>query len=82
MAKNLQSKLGPGDKVSIFDINPEAMKTLEAETKAAPGGAAVELAASAFDAAKEAVSSPALLGSFFRFRSFACLNDAATLFYL
>lgn len=82
MAKNLQSKLGPGDKVSIFDINPEAMKTLEAETKAAPGGGAVELAASAFDAAKEAVSSSGPLTALLRFLSFACLNDAATLFYL
>ncbi|KAI9903780.1 hypothetical protein N3K66_000309 [Trichothecium roseum] len=54
MAKNLQSKLGPGDKVSIFDINPEAMKGLEAEMRAASGGAAVELATSAFDAAREA----------------------------
>lgn len=58
MAKNLQSKLGPEDKVSIFDINGEAVKGLEAEMKAAKGGAAVELAASAFDASKDAVSRP------------------------
>ena len=57
MAKNLQSKLGPGDKVSIFDIDSKAMKGLETEMQAASGGAAVELAASAFDAAKDAVSS-------------------------
>ncbi|KAH8736498.1 NAD binding domain of 6-phosphogluconate dehydrogenase-domain-containing protein [Ilyonectria robusta] len=54
MAKNLQSKLGPEDKVSIFDINGEAVKGLETEMKAAKGGAAVELAASAFDASKDA----------------------------
>jgi hypothetical protein len=56
MAKNLQSKLKPSDKVSIFDINPESMKGLETEMKAASTGAAVELAASAFDASKDAVS--------------------------
>ncbi|RSL71834.1 hypothetical protein CEP54_001075 [Fusarium duplospermum] len=54
MAKNLQSKLKPSDKVSIFDINPESMKGLETEMKAASTGAAVELAASAFDASKDA----------------------------
>ncbi|KAJ3518737.1 hypothetical protein NM208_g14404 [Fusarium decemcellulare] len=54
MAKNLQSKLKPSDKVSIFDINPEAMKGLETEMKTASNGAAVELAASAFDASKDA----------------------------
>jgi 3-hydroxyisobutyrate dehydrogenase len=54
MAKNLQSKLGPADKVSIFDINPQAMQGLETEMKMASSGAAVELAASAFDACKEA----------------------------
>lgn len=56
MAKNLQSKLKPSDKVSIFDINPESMKGLETEMKAASSGAQVELAASAFDASKDAVS--------------------------
>lgn len=56
MAKNLQSKLKPTDKVSIFDVNPEAMKGLETEMKAASNGATVELAASAFDASKDAVS--------------------------
>ena len=55
MAKNLQSKLKPSDKVSIFDINPESMKGLETEMKQASTGAAVELAASAFDASKDAV---------------------------
>lgn len=54
MAKNLQSKLSSSDKVSIFDLNPEAMAGLETEMKAASTGAAVELAASAFDASKDA----------------------------
>ena len=58
MARNLQSKLQPGDKISIFDVNPESMKGLETEMKAAAAGARVELAASAFDAAKDAVSIP------------------------
>lgn len=58
MAKNLQSKLQPSDKVSIFDINPEAMKGLETEMKAASNGAKVELAPSAFAASKDAVSCP------------------------
>lgn len=57
MAKNLQSKLKPSDKVSIFDINPESMKGLETEMKAASNGAQVELSVSAFDASKDAVSS-------------------------
>ncbi|PQK08328.1 hypothetical protein BB8028_0001g04050 [Beauveria bassiana] len=54
MAKNLQSKLQPSDKVSLYDINSDAMKRLQAELKAASTGAAVELAASALDASKEA----------------------------
>ena len=56
MARNLQSKLQPGDKVSVFDVNPQAMKNLETEMKAASQGAKVELAASAFEASKDAVS--------------------------
>lgn len=56
MARNLQSKLKPDDTVSIFDINPESMKGLETEMKAASNGAKVQLAASAFDASKDAVS--------------------------
>jgi 3-hydroxyisobutyrate dehydrogenase len=56
MAKNLQSKLTASDKVSIFDINPEAMKGLEKEMKATGTGAAIELATSAHDASKDAVS--------------------------
>jgi 3-hydroxyisobutyrate dehydrogenase len=56
MAKNLQSKLNPTDNVAIFDINGQAMKALETEMKATGAGAKVELAASAFDASKDAVS--------------------------
>lgn len=55
MAKNLQSKLQPSDKLSLYDINGGAMESLQTEMKSASGGAAVELAASAHDAAKEAV---------------------------
>lgn len=55
MARNLQSKLQPTDKISIFDVNPESMKGLETEMKAVANGAKVELAASAFDASKDAV---------------------------
>lgn len=54
MAKNLQSKLQPTDKIALYDINADAMKSLEVEMKAG-SGAAVELSASAHDAAKEAV---------------------------
>lgn len=56
MAKNLQSKLKPSDKVSIFDINAQAMEGLETEMKAVGGGAAVQIASSAFEASKDAVS--------------------------
>lgn len=56
MAKNLQSKLKPSDKVAIFDVNTTALEGLSAEMKAASSGAAVEVAASAHDASKEAVS--------------------------
>ncbi|KHN93765.1 3-hydroxyacid dehydrogenase/reductase [Metarhizium album ARSEF 1941] len=54
MAKNLQSRLRPTDKLSVFDINPEAMKSLESDVKSASGGAKVELAPSAWAASKEA----------------------------
>lgn len=58
MVKNLQSKLQPTDKVSVFDVNSEAVKNFEAETRAASQeGAKVELAGSAFEASKDAVSS-------------------------
>lgn len=58
MAKNLQSKLKSSDKISIFDINTEAVQALETDMKTASSGAAVEIAASAFDASKDAVSPP------------------------
>ena len=60
MAKNLQSKLQPCDRISIFDVNPQSMQGLETEMKAASQGAAVELAASTFDASKDAVSTDLL----------------------
>lgn len=63
MAKNLQSKLKPSDKVTIFDINGKSMKSLETEMKSASGGAVVELASSAFDASKDAVSTLGVLVS-------------------
>lgn len=55
MAKNLQSKLKSSDKVSIYDINADAMKSLETEIKATSTGAALELSASALEASKDAV---------------------------
>ncbi|KAH7319836.1 NAD binding domain of 6-phosphogluconate dehydrogenase-domain-containing protein [Stachybotrys elegans] len=54
MARNLQSKLTPNDTVSIFDVNPQAMSGLETEMKSQSSGARVELAASVFDASKDA----------------------------
>jgi hypothetical protein len=56
MAKNLQSKLGSKDRVWIFDINKEAMQNLAKEMQVSSSGASVELAESAADASKEAVS--------------------------
>lgn len=56
MAKNLQSKLPPSDSVRLFDINKDAMRQLSEEMRESQaGGAAVYLAESANDAAKEAV---------------------------
>lgn len=71
MAKNLQSKLKPSDKVAIFDVNPTAMEGLGAEMKPASEGAAVELAASAHDASKDAVSGTN--GVWASFSSLLCL---------
>lgn len=57
MARNLQGKLPPSDSLRIFDINREAMQRLAGEMAASQaGGASVELADSAADASKEAVS--------------------------
>lgn len=56
MARNLQSKLSPNDRVRLFDINTAAAEQLAHEMKTSQaGGAAVELAKSAADAAKESV---------------------------
>jgi 3-hydroxyisobutyrate dehydrogenase len=57
MARNLQAKLAPGDNLRIFDINREAVQRLAGEMAASQaGGASVELAGSAADASREAVS--------------------------
>lgn len=56
MARNLQSKLSPSDTVRLFDINKGAMEKLAQEMRASKvGGAAVQLAETAADAAKGAV---------------------------
>ncbi|KAB5576386.1 NAD binding domain of 6-phosphogluconate dehydrogenase-domain-containing protein [Coniochaeta sp. 2T2.1] len=55
MARNLQSKLSPSDTVRIYDINKDAMEKLGQEMRANKGGgAAVRLAETAADAAKDA----------------------------
>jgi 3-hydroxyisobutyrate dehydrogenase len=72
MARNLQSKLSPSDTVRIYDINKEAMEKLGQEMRAQKaGGAAVHLAETAADAAKEAVCSHLSLMSLL----FAILHD-------
>jgi len=59
MAKNLQAKLPPSDTIRLFDINTDAMEKLVREMKSSQaGGATVEMAPSAHDAARDAVSSP------------------------
>lgn len=56
MAKNLQKKLPASDTLRVFDINRAAVDALVKESgEAAPGGAAVEVSASALDAARESV---------------------------
>ncbi|RYO73907.1 hypothetical protein DL764_011039 [Monosporascus ibericus] len=55
MAKNLQSKLPPSDSIQLFDINRDAMRRLSDEMQESQaGGAAVHMAESANEAAKEA----------------------------
>ncbi|KAI1104074.1 putative 3-hydroxyisobutyrate dehydrogenase G6G8.5 [Jackrogersella minutella] len=55
MAKNLQSKLAPSDSIKLFDINHDAVARLAEEMRTSQvGGAAVEIAQSAIDSAKEA----------------------------
>lgn len=57
MAKNLRSKLPPSDSIRLFDINNDAVKRLAEEMRTSQaGGAAVEVAHNANDAAKDAVS--------------------------
>ena len=59
MAKNLQAKLPPSDTIRLFDINKEAMEKLSGEMKSTQaGGAAVEMANTVVDAARDAVSPP------------------------
>ncbi|KOS22810.1 putative 3-hydroxyisobutyrate dehydrogenase [Escovopsis weberi] len=52
MAKNLQAKLAPSDRISLFDINAAAASSLEKEMAA--GAAAVDIARSAQDASRDA----------------------------
>ncbi|KAH7035754.1 putative 3-hydroxyisobutyrate dehydrogenase G6G8.5 [Microdochium trichocladiopsis] len=55
MAKNLQAKLPPTDSIRIYDINKAAAEKLAGEMRAsAAGGAAVEIAESVHQAAREA----------------------------
>ncbi|QUC20220.1 uncharacterized protein UV8b_04461 [Ustilaginoidea virens] len=53
MAKNLQSKLDPADTLAVHDINPDAVERFKTHAQATPG-AAVDLAPSAWAAAKDA----------------------------
>lgn len=54
MAKNLQSKLAPSDSIRIFDINKASVQRLAEEIKTSQaGGAVVEAADSAYEAAKD-----------------------------
>ncbi len=56
MARNLQSKLSTADSIRLFDLNTAAVEKLAGEMRTQQaGGAAVEIFASAADAAKEAV---------------------------
>lgn len=59
MARNLQSKLAPADSIRIFDINQASVQRLAEEMKASQaGGAVVETAGSAYEAAKDSVRMP------------------------
>ncbi len=56
MARNLQSKLSTADTIRLFDLNTAAVEKLAGEMRTQQaGGAAVDIFASAADAAKEAV---------------------------
>jgi 3-hydroxyisobutyrate dehydrogenase len=54
MAKNLQAKLSPTDRISVYDINSQAMSSFEADVKSQSSGAAVELASSMANAVNDA----------------------------
>jgi 3-hydroxyisobutyrate dehydrogenase len=56
MARNLQAKLAPSDTIRVFDINASSIQKFANETKALGSGAAVKIAASAREAAEDAVS--------------------------
>ena len=56
MAKNLQSKLSVRDKITVFDINEDAMERFASDIKdSKPGGATISIASSSSEAAKTAV---------------------------
>lgn len=56
MAKNLQSKLAPADSIRIFDINKASVQRLAEEMKTSQaGGAVIETAGSAYEAAVDSV---------------------------
>jgi 3-hydroxyisobutyrate dehydrogenase len=64
MARNLQAKLSPSDTLRLFDINKDAMEKLAQEMMASKaGGAAVQLADTAVDAARETVCTALLSAS-------------------
>jgi 3-hydroxyisobutyrate dehydrogenase len=62
MAKNLQSKLSSNDSIHIFDLNKAAVGRLAEEmTALQAGGAAVKVAQTVNEAARESVCSHAFL---------------------
>lgn len=55
MAKNLQSKLSIRDKITVFDINEDAVERFASDIKdSKPGGATISIASSSSEAAKTA----------------------------
>ena len=66
MAKNLQSKLPPTDSIRIFDINKASVQRLAEEMKTSQaGGAVVETAGSAYEAAEDSVRKPSFVSHLF-----------------
>jgi ornithine cyclodeaminase/alanine dehydrogenase-like protein (mu-crystallin family) len=61
MARNLQAKLPPSDKLRIYDINPDSIERFANETKALGSGAAVQIAATVREAAEDSVSFPMII---------------------